>query len=60
MLNRMIMNTCWWILVTLILYLTVSWGVWVLMFCTMRFAFLIRINWTSVCDQHGEIKKLVS
>ena len=60
MLNHMVTNTVWWSIVAMVIYVLFSWGFLWLMFCTARFAFLLRMNWSGVCDQHGAIKKLMN
>lgn len=59
MLNHVITNTLWWVIFTMIMYMTFSWGFWVLLFCAIRFAFMLRMNWDVVCDRHTDIKKLL-
>jgi hypothetical protein len=60
MLNYVITNTVWWSMITMIMYMMFSWGFLVLLFCTARFAFLLRMNWMGVCDQYDAIKKLMN
>ncbi len=61
MLNRMCTNTVWLVIgVTVCYFLLGSWGSWIVMYAIARSMFLLLTNWTAVCDNYYDIKRLLA
>lgn len=61
MLNRMCTNTIWFVIMVSVCYYTLgTWGHWVVLYGIARCMFLWLTNWTAVCDNYQDIKRLLA
>ena len=61
MLNRMCTNTIWWVItVNLCYFLLPEWSSWIVLYALARSMFLLLTNWSAVCNNYYDIKRLLA